>query len=143
MIRELVHSLYYLYGVQKVNGIMGGFNGFHSPDFPPIHLTNALVENIHHEGGTILRSSRGGFDMEKILDFLREKDIQQLFIIGGDGTHRGAYAISEACIENNLNVAVAGIPKTIDNGVYVVRSDCDCRTWCLCEYYSRCLAIYV
>jgi 6-phosphofructokinase 1 len=76
------------------------------------------VENIHHEGGTILRSSRGGFDMEKILDFIREKDIQQLFIIGGDGTHRGAYAISEACIENNLNVAVAGIPKTIDNGVY-------------------------
>ena len=55
-----------------------------------------------------MRSSRGGFDIEKILKFLKEKDISQLYIIGGDGTHRGAYAIHEACIENNLNVAVAG-----------------------------------
>ena len=97
---------------------MGGFNGFHSDELPPIHLTNDLVENIHHEGGTILRSSRGGFDMEKILKFMQDNDIQQLFVIGGDGTHRGAYSISEACLENNLNVAVAGIPKTIDNGKF-------------------------
>ena len=56
--------------------------------------------------------------MEKILAFLREYEIQQLYIIGGDGTHRGAYAIHKACIEaGDLNVAVAGIPKTIDNDV--------------------------
>jgi 6-phosphofructokinase 1 len=123
VIRELTHSLYYLYGANKVYGITGGFNGFHAPEYPPIHLTNELVENIHHEGGTVLRSSRGGFDIDKILEFIKEKDIQQLFIIGGDGTHRGAYAISEACIANNLNVAVAGIPKTIDNDVdYIDRS---------------------
>jgi 6-phosphofructokinase 1 len=120
VIRELTHSLYYLYGAKKVYGIMGGFNGFHSPEYPPIELTNALVENIHHEGGTILRSSRGGFDMDKILQFIQEKDIQQLYIIGGDGTHRGAFAISEACIADNLNVAVAGIPKTIDNDVDLI-----------------------
>lgn len=123
VIRELTHSLYYLYGVEKVYGIMGGFNGFHAPEYPPIVLTNALVENIHHEGGTILRSSRGGFDIDKILDFICEYEIQQLYIIGGDGTHRGAFEISEACIAKQLNVAVAGIPKTIDNDVdYIDRS---------------------
>ena len=42
-----------------------------------------LVENIHHDGGTVLRSSRGGFDIEKILKFLEEKEINQLYIIGG------------------------------------------------------------
>jgi len=40
----------------------------------------------------------------------------QAHIIPTDGTHRGAYAIHQACVENNLNIAVAGIPKTIDNG---------------------------
>jgi len=98
VIRESTHSLYYLYGVEKVYGITGGFNGFHVPEYPPITLTNALVENVHHEGGNILRSSRGGFDIDKILEFIRDKKIQQLYIIGGDGTHRGAFAISEACI---------------------------------------------
>ena len=99
MIRELVHSLYYVYGVGgNVWGITGGFHGFHDfQNYEPVLLTNIAVEQIHHEGGTILRSSRGGFDMDKILQFLKEKDISQLYIIGGDGTHKGAYAISEAC----------------------------------------------
>jgi 6-phosphofructokinase 1 len=52
-------------------------------------LTNEMVENIHHEGGTILRTSRGGFEIDAIVSFLRSKSISQLYIIGGDGTHRG------------------------------------------------------
>lgn len=112
VIRELTHSLYYLYGANKVYGITGGFHGFHKPEFEPILLTNDLVENIHHDGGTVLRSSRGGFDIDKILAFLKAKDISQLYIIGGDGTHRGAYAIHKECVARGLNVAVAGLPKT-------------------------------
>ena len=124
VIRELVHSLYYLYGVRQVWGVTGGFNGFLGKEgYDPILLTNSMVENIHHEGGTVLRSSRGGFEEAKILEFLREKKIDQLYVIGGDGTHRAAYKISQACRENKLNVAVAGIPKTIDNDVdYIDRS---------------------
>jgi 6-phosphofructokinase 1 len=121
VIRELVHALYYLYGAKNVYGLTGGFNGFHS--YPPTRLTIDMVENIHHEGGTILRSSRGGFDIDKILEFFEEHDINQLYIIGGDGTHRGAYAIHEACMKRNLNIAVCGIPKTIDNDcAYIDRS---------------------
>ena len=123
VIRELVHSLYYLYGASKVYGITGGFNGFHQADYPPVLLTNEMVENIHHEGGTILRSSRGGFDIDAIIAFLKERNISQLYIIGGDGTHRGAYEISESCLKHGMNVAVAGIPKTIDNDLdYIDRS---------------------
>lgn len=57
------------------------------------------VENIHHEGGTILGSSRGGFDMDKIVEFIKSKGIRQLYVIGGDGTHRGAFKIHETCME--------------------------------------------
>jgi 6-phosphofructokinase 1 len=89
-----VHSLYYLYGANKVYGIRGGFHGFamENPDDDPVLLTNEIVENIYHEGGTILQSSRGDFDNNKIIDVLNGCDISQLYIIGGDGTHRGAYA---------------------------------------------------
>jgi 6-phosphofructokinase 1 len=106
-----------------VYGITGGFNGFHMPEYKPVILTNEIVENIHHEGGTILRSSRGGFDLEKTIQFLKDKEISQLYIIGGDGTHRGAFALHEGCMAEGLNIAVAGIPKTIDNDVdYIDRS---------------------
>lgn len=80
-------------------------------------LDPEVVETIHHQGGTFLGSSRGGFDLDKICSFLKKKKICQLYIIGGDGTHRGAFCIHEGCMERGMNVAVAGIPKTIDNDI--------------------------
>lgn len=44
----------------------------------------------------------------------------QLYVIGGDGTHRGANAIAEAALARGLNLAVVGIPKTIDNDVDLI-----------------------
>lgn len=124
VIRELTHSLYYLYGVNQVWGITGGFRGFHDfENYEPVLLTNELVADIHHGGGTVLRSARGGLDIDRTLQFLRNREISQLFVIGGDGTHRGAYAIHRACQDSDMNVAVACIPKTIDNDIdYIDRS---------------------
>ena len=123
VIRELTHSLYHLYGAKRVIGIRGGYHGFSKDSgagFEPVDLTTDNVEDIHHEGGTILASSRGGFDIEVIMDFIVENSVNQLYVIGGDGTHRGANHISETCIQRNLNVAVVGIPKTIDNDVDLI-----------------------
>lgn len=121
VIRELVHSLHYLYGVKKVLGVRGGYNGFlETAGYTPIELTIESVADCHHQGGTILASSRGGFDMEKILKFLKKYNINQLYVIGGDGTHRGANKISEECFARRLNIAVVGIPKTIDNDVDLI-----------------------
>lgn len=118
VIREITCSLVNMYGIKgKIWGICGGYKGFHDSNFEPILLTRELVEDIHHQGGTVLRSSRGGFDLEKILGFIKKNGISQLYVIGGDGTHRGAFMIHEGCMKSGLNVAVAGIPKTIDNDV--------------------------
>lgn len=125
VVREVVNTLYSTYGIDgTVWGIQGGYRGFWDFDtYRPVKLTPKLVANIHHEGGTVLGSSRGGFDLEKILEFLKTKKITCLFVIGGDGTHRGAFRIHEGCMEKGMNVAVAGIPKTIDNDVdYIDRS---------------------
>lgn len=115
----LVPSLF-LNAQSGVYGIRGGFSGFHDAHRLPIMLTPERVDQIHHEGGTILGSSRGGFDIDKIIHFLEEKQICQLYIIGGDGTHRGANKIGEECLKRGLNIAVVGIPKTIDNDVDLI-----------------------
>lgn len=79
--------------------ISGGYEGFYAPHLPPIRLDLATVADIHHRGGTVLASSRGPLDIEKTLEFLVKNEISMLFIIGGDGTHRGADKIAQACIE--------------------------------------------
>ena len=56
-------------------------------------LEPKVVKNIHKLGGTILGSSRGGFDADKILNSLVEKGINQVYLIGGDGTLRGINAL--------------------------------------------------
>ena len=45
------------------------------------------------------------------------KRVNQLYVIGGDGTHRGAYKLAELCWEKGVDVSVAGVPKTIDNDI--------------------------
>jgi len=120
VIREIVLSLHNLYGCDEVYGIRGGYNGFYDSTLKLIHLTPEAVENIHQKGGTILGSSRGGFDLEKIIAFLEESGVNQLYIIGGDGTHRGANKVAMECIARGMNVSVAGIPKTIDNDIGLI-----------------------
>jgi 6-phosphofructokinase 1 len=109
------------YGVDKIYGIKGGYRGFTSVGWDaPLELTAEGVSDIHREGGTILGTSRGGFDAEKIVEWLRAKRINQLYVIGGDGTHRGAYKLAELCWEKGVDVSVAGVPKTIDNDIGII-----------------------
>ena len=55
-----------------------------------------------------------------IYRFMKYLFMSSVWFLSGDGTHRGANALSEECIKRNLNIAVAGIPKTIDNDVDLI-----------------------
>ncbi|KAJ4952715.1 hypothetical protein NE237_029547 [Protea cynaroides] len=118
VIREIVCGLHHMYGVNKVLGIEGGYRGFYARNTIP--LTPKLVNDIHKRGGTILGTSRGGHDTLKIADSIQDRGINQVYIIGGDGTQKGASAIFEEIKRRGLKVAVAGIPKTIDNDIPVI-----------------------
>ncbi|WOK96980.1 ATP-dependent 6-phosphofructokinase 6 isoform X1 [Canna indica] len=118
VIREIVCGLYDMYGVRNVLGIVGGYKGFYSCN--TIDLAPKSVNDIHKRGGTILGSSRGGHDTEKIVDSIQDRGINQVYIIGGDGTQKGASVIFEEIQRRGLKVAVAGIPKTIDNDIAVI-----------------------
>jgi 6-phosphofructokinase 1 len=119
VIRELVMSHAYNYGTTQIYGIKDGYVGFYK-DKSICKLTPADVEDIHSFGGSFLRTSRGGWDLKKIADSIERHCFTQVFIIGGDGTHRGVSALVEEFSRRNKPVVFVGIPKTIDNDVPIV-----------------------
>jgi 6-phosphofructokinase 1 len=116
VIRAVVRTLWYRYGVQRVTGIRMGYKGF-LPEYnlPVKELNPYIVDHIHNMGGSILGSSRGGSDTVRIVDAMERMNLNILFTIGGDGTQRGALAITEEIKKRNLKISVIGVPKTIDN----------------------------
>lgn len=121
VIREIVMSLYFNYGAKEIYGINWGYKGFYTDvDKNWIQLTPKVVKNIHKQGGTILGSSRGGFDADKILNGLMKKGVNQVYLIGGDGTHRGINELIKRAIERKLLISFIGIPKTIDNDIPLI-----------------------
>ncbi|NNE95173.1 MAG: ATP-dependent 6-phosphofructokinase [Acidimicrobiales bacterium] len=115
VIRSITFSLLYLYGVDQIDGFRYGYAGVAGEDPPPLALNHDVVDSIHREGGTLLGSSRGPQDVDRMVDNLVQRKISILFCIGGDGTLRGASAISAAAARRGIDLAVVGVPKTIDN----------------------------
>ncbi|KAK2969919.1 hypothetical protein RJ640_000532 [Escallonia rubra] len=118
VIREIVCGLYNMYGVKRVWGIYGGYKGFHSRN--TTSLTPKAVNDIHKRGGTLLETSRGGHDARRIVDSIQDRGINQVYIIGGDETHKGASEIFQEIRRRGLKVSVAGIPRSIDNDIPVI-----------------------
>ncbi|MEN8191999.1 MAG: ATP-dependent 6-phosphofructokinase [Bacteroidota bacterium] len=121
VIRAIVMNLTYRYGVKNIYGIKYGYQGF-IPEYghDVIDLTPKTVSDIHKWGGTVLGTSRGKQDPVKIVDCLERMSINMLFIIGGDGTIRGALKIAEEVENRNLKISVIGIPKTVDNDIMYI-----------------------
>jgi 6-phosphofructokinase 1 len=122
VIRSLVMSLYYRYGVRTILGIRYGLQGF-IPRYghEARMLTPEMVDDIHEKGGSILASSRGPQDTGEIVDHLQRQNMCLLFAIGGDGTLRAAQSIYEEVKRRGLDIAIVGIPKTIDNDIAFVK----------------------
>lgn len=125
VIRSIVMCLWYHYGVRRISGIRYGYRGFlEELALPLMDLSPEVVRDIHRTGGTILGSSRGhGEQVGRIVDSIEKLGLNMIFTLGGDGTQKGALNICKELRRRGLDVAVVGIPKTIDNDLsYVERS---------------------
>ncbi|NPU99872.1 MAG: ATP-dependent 6-phosphofructokinase [Brevinematales bacterium] len=125
VIRSVVMQSHYRYGVNSILGIRYGYNGLNPANgYEPMKLTPQNVRGIHEMGGTVLGSSRGGTeDFGILVDTLEKWKINILYAIGGDGTLRGANEIAHEAEKRGMELAVVGIPKTIDNDIsYIDRS---------------------
>ena len=139
-------------------GIRRGWNGLITSDFVP--LTSSSVSHIINKGGTMLYTARSLEFMEesgraKALATCRLLGLDGIVAIGGDGTFRGALAISRQAAQDNMSVRVVGIPATIDNDIgcshYTIGFDSACNTAIECidklrdtmQSHERCSVVEV
>ncbi len=117
VIRSVVRCLWLRYGVKRIKGFRFGFKGFFAESgYETIDLNPKVVDDIHKNGGSFLGTSRGGGNrVSDIVDAIESLSINMLFVIGGDGTQRGALDIANELERRGLKVSVVGIPKTVDN----------------------------
>ncbi len=118
VIRSLVMELSHRYGVTRIYGFRYGFEGL-VPRYgqTPWPLKPDAMDAIHAFGGSILGTSRGPQDIGEMVDFLEELEVNLLFVVGGDGSLRGANEISVEIRRRGQLKTVIGIPKTIDNDI--------------------------
>ena len=118
VIRAVVLELHTHYGIGDVVGFRHGYAGLiPALGHPTVRLTPENVDKINERGGTVLGTSRGGQDPVTMVDRLEELGLDILFVIGGDGSMRGAHNISAEVERRGLTIGVVGIPKTIDNDI--------------------------
>jgi len=95
----------------KVKGIKKGYNGLLNEDI--IDMAPRNVSDIIQRGGTVLGTARC-LEFTKLeyqqkgADICRAHGIDGIVVIGGDGSYRGAQALSR------LGINTVGIPGTID-----------------------------
>lgn len=121
VIRSLFLELRHAYGVAQVLGFRGGYQGLDpARGVEPTVLTPAAVDDIHHQGGTMLGTSRGPVDVGVAVENLIRRGVNMLFTIGGDGTQRGGNELFQEAKRRGHALSVVGIPKTVDNDVAFV-----------------------
>jgi 6-phosphofructokinase 1 len=111
-IRAVVRSGLH-YGLE-VYGVNYGYKGLCEGDIKKLDRFN--VTRIISRGGTVLGSARfPEFAQREVrqqaIDQLAKLEIDGLVVIGGDGTYRGAQALSE------MGFPTIGLPGTIDNDI--------------------------
>lgn len=113
----------------KVYGIRRGYNGLMENDMFEMNLRS--VSDIINRGGTVLYSARSprfktDEGMQAAIRTCRERGIDGLVVIGGDGSFRGARDLSLK------GLPCVAIPGTIDNDIgccdYTIGYDTACNT---------------
>lgn len=98
----------------EVVGIRNGYQGLIESDF--LKLSERDVSYIINRGGTMLYTARSTEfrkkeGVQKAADICHANNIDGIVAIGGDGTFRGAYDLSEE------GIPCVGVPATIDNDI--------------------------
>ncbi len=99
----------------SVSGVYRGYSGLLEGDIEPMKLSS--VANIIQRGGTILKTDRclefhKASVRKQAAKILRDKGIEGLVVIGGDGSFTGA-----SLLEKETGFKTIGVPGTIDNDI--------------------------
>ena len=139
-------------------GICRGWSGLINGDI--MMMDNTSVSRIINRGGTMLYTARSEEFREpsgraKALSTCKLLGLDGIVAIGGDGTFRGALALSRQAAESGMSIQVVGVPATIDNDIgcshYTIGFDTACNTAVECidklrdtmQSHERCSVVEV
>ena len=139
-------------------GIRRGWNGLINSDF--VRMNASSVSHIIDKGGTVLYTARSEEFMQpegrnRAIATCRLLGLDGIVAIGGDGTFRGALALSRQVAEMGQKLDVVGVPATIDNDIgcshYTIGFDTACNTAVQCidklrdtmQSHERCSVVEV
>jgi 6-phosphofructokinase 1 len=102
-----------LYG-HEIYGIKDGYSGMINDDV--VLLNHQSVSGMLSKGGTFLGTARSSeFLLEEVrlkaVENMKNRGIEALIAIGGDGTYRGAMDLTK------MGLKTIGLPGTIDNDI--------------------------
>lgn len=118
IIKGLVTQLWNRYGCTRIYGFQFGYEGLVQRfGHNYTNLQPDKVKLIHLLGGSILGTSRGNQPIGEMVDTLEEVGIDVLFVVGGDGSMKGADLLTREIKDRKLKISIIGIPKTIDNDI--------------------------
>ena len=126
------------YPEAEIIGYLNGYKGLllgNSISFPKSLKNN--IQNIYNFGGSPIGNSRvkltnvedcikkgyikeGEIPLEVAANQLVKDGVTILHTIGGDDTNTTAADLSNYLKDNNYNLTVVGLPKTIDNDVFPI-----------------------
>ena len=98
-------------------GFLGGPSGI--LDDEALVMTDEIIDEYRNTGGfDIIRSGRTKIEtpeqFAKSLETCKSRNLDALVIIGGDDSNTNAALLAEYFLENNTDIKVIGVPKTID-----------------------------
>ena len=155
-VRAVVRTAIY-HGIECY-GIRRGWNGLISGDI--VRLDEKSVAHTINRGGTILYTARSKEFMteegqRRAVSTCKFLGLDGSIAIGGDGTFRGALALSRQAAEAGMSIQVVGVPATIDNDIgcshYTIGFDTACNTAIECidklrdtmQSHERCSVVEV
>lgn len=103
-----------IFNDMEVYGVYNGYSGLINGNIKKLELGS--VGDIIHRGGTMLYSARceefkTREGQQKGIEQLKKFGIEGLVVVGGDGSYRGAKALTEQ------GFPCVGVPGTIDNDI--------------------------
>ena len=123
----------------ELYGYLFGYQGLLKGDLFEFPSTNDIdVNQLFDFGGSLLGNSRvkltntddcvrrglvseGDLPLEIAAKQLQKDEINILHTIGGDDTNTMAAALSNYLSENNYDLTVIGLPKTVDNDIIPIK----------------------
>lgn len=111
-VRSVVRTA--LHENMEVYGVVRGYNGLINNELIPMELRS--VSDTIHRGGTVLFTARSPefrteAGMQKAVNTCRQRGVEGVVVIGGDGSFRGARELTAH------GIPCVAIPATIDNDI--------------------------